>query len=342
MARGLGPPPLGKRIRCGYRRCSPSDVEVYGIRLIGVDRDTVTRLALTATAIGAVLLLRFLLGLAVRALARGQSGTRVAFWVRQALNLTALAIVIAAVLSIWFDDAARLTTVAGFATAGLAIAAQRAVTAFAGYLVIMRGNTFTIGDRIKMGGVRGDVIALGFLQTRILEMGQPPDVNQQEDPGMWVRARQYSGRVVTVTNDRVFDEPIFNFTRELPYIWEEISVGVGYHVDRAQAERILLDAARALTGAYAEESRDARARFEGRYHVRLDREDPQVYWRLTDNWLELTVRFLVPEHGIRGVKNAMTRRILPELEKAGIEIASATFEIVGIPPLRLARRGSDR
>jgi small-conductance mechanosensitive channel len=48
-------------------------------------------------------------------------------------------------------------------------AAQRAVTAFAGYLVIMRGKTFTVGDRIKMGGVRGDVIALGFLRTRILE-----------------------------------------------------------------------------------------------------------------------------------------------------------------------------
>ena len=33
----------------------------------------------------------------------------------------------------------------GFATAGLAIAAQRAVTSFAGYLVVMRGHTFTVG-----------------------------------------------------------------------------------------------------------------------------------------------------------------------------------------------------
>ena len=37
------------------------------------------------------------------------------------------------------------------------------MTSFAGYLVIMRIKTFTIGDRIKMGGVRGDVISLGLL-----------------------------------------------------------------------------------------------------------------------------------------------------------------------------------
>jgi hypothetical protein len=57
-------------------------------------------------------------------------------------------------------------------------------------------------------------------------------------PGMWVRARQFSGRVVTITNDKVFDEPIYNFTRELPFIWEEIGVGVSYDADHRRAARI--------------------------------------------------------------------------------------------------------
>jgi hypothetical protein len=33
---------------------------------------------------------------------------------------------------------------------------------------------------------------------------------------MWVRSRQFTGRIVTVTNDKVFDEPVFNYTRGLP------------------------------------------------------------------------------------------------------------------------------
>ena len=81
------------------------------------------------------------------------------------------------------------------------LCAQRVVTALAGYVVIMRGNTFTVGDRITMGGVRGDVIALTFMQTKVMEMGQPPAV-QGADPAVWVRSRQFTGRIVTVTTTR--------------------------------------------------------------------------------------------------------------------------------------------
>lgn len=121
-------------------------------------------------------------------------------------------------VSIWFDDPTRLATALGLVTAGLAFALQKVVTAVADYFVIMRGNTFNVGDRIVMGGVRGDVIALDFTQTTIMEMGQPPPV-QGADPAMWVQSREYTGRVVTVTNARIFDEPVFNCTRDFPYLW---------------------------------------------------------------------------------------------------------------------------
>jgi hypothetical protein len=42
-----------------------------------------------------------------------------------------------------------------------------------------------------MGTVRGDVIELNFIQTVIMQMGEPPSV-QEEDPGMWVRSRMPS------------------------------------------------------------------------------------------------------------------------------------------------------
>lgn len=67
------------------------------------------------------------------------------------------------------------------------------------------------------------------------------------------------------------------------------------------------------------------------------RFEPRVYWRMTDNWLELTVRFVARDHGVRDLKDAMTREILAAFDEAGLEIASATFELVGAPPLRIAR-----
>lgn len=63
--------------------------------------------------------------------------------------------------------------------------------------------------------------------------------------------------------------------------------------------------------------------------------EPAVYWRITDNWLELNLRFLVPERGILPIKDAMFREILAKLDEAHIGIASGTYEIVGVPPIRI-------
>ncbi len=261
---------------------------------------------------------------------------RVVFWTRQGIALVSALLLVVGLASIWFDDPTRLATALGLVTAGLAFALQKAVTAVAGYFVILRGKTFNVGDRITMGGVRGDVIALGFMQTTIMEMGQPPPV-QGADPAMWVLSRQYTGRVVTVSNARIFEEPVYNYTREFPYLWDEMTLPISYRSDRNVAERILLDAAQRQTVSIASLSRDALDEMQRRYFMKPADMKPKVYYRLTDNWLELTVRFVVRDHGIRELKDGMSREILRDLEEAGIGIASATFEIVGLPQLQIRR-----
>jgi small-conductance mechanosensitive channel len=219
-------------------------------------------------------------------------------------------------------------------TAGIAFASQKLFTSIAGYLVVLRGKTFSVGDRIVLGGVRGDVISLGFIQTTILEMGEPPHLHTEGEP-VWVQARQYTGRVVTVTNDKVFDTPVYNYSREFPFIWEEMRVPIRYDSDRARAEQILLAAARAETASVGGVSEEHRQRLKREYFVEIDREDPQVYYRMTDNWLELTVRFVCEPHHVRQLKDRMARRILNAFDEAGLGVASATYEIVSIPPLRI-------
>ena len=309
-------------------------LEVFGIKLVGINAENATKLLFTLVLIAVLMFLSKLL----RRLARGvtRHGERTAFWVRQGIHVFTAVVMIVGVVSIWFDDPTRLTTAMGLITAGLAFALQRVVTALAGYLLILRGNTFNVGDRIVMGGVRGDVVALNFLQTTIMEMGQPPPV-QNADPAMWVKSRQYTGRIVTVSNAKVFDEPVFNYTREFPYLWEELSLPVSYRDDRHRAERILLDAAERHTVNVAELGEPVLKELEDRYVMKRSDMKPRVYWRMTDNWLELTVRFVARDHGVRDLKDAMTRDILAALDEAGIGIASATFEVVGLPPLRVER-----
>lgn len=259
------------------------------------------------------------------------------FWIRQGSKLLAFVVLVVGLVLVWVDDASRFTTVAGLLTAGIAVALQRVITAMAAYLIILRGRVFTVGDRITIGGVRGDVVALGLIQTSVMEMGEPPDAHSG-DPQVWVNARQYTGRVVNVTNDKIFDTPVYNYTREFPYLWEEMHFPIGYDADRARAESILLDIAHRHTDAIVERAKPAYDRLREQYFVAERAElPPRVYLRMTDNWVELSLRFLAPVHGVRAIKDAMTREILGEFAQAKLSIASTTFEIVGLPTVRIAR-----
>jgi small-conductance mechanosensitive channel len=72
-----------------------------------------------------------------------------------------------------------------------------------------------------------------------------------------------------------------------------------------------------------------------RYNVQNTDLEIRVYYRITDNWLELTVRFIVREHAIRDIKDAISRDIIEAFDQAGIGIASSTFDIVGLPPIHI-------
>jgi small-conductance mechanosensitive channel len=308
--------------------------KLFGVTLIGATPDNLHKLLLTFAFIAVAFLLTWGLRAFLGLFIGSRTGTSFQFWAKQGVSLVVAAILIVGVMSIWFDNPARLAAAIGLIGAGVAFALQRVITAVAGYFVILRGKTFNVGDRIVMGGVRGDVIDLSFMQTRIMEMGQSPK-EQGDAPSMWIRSRQFTGRIVTVTNDKVFDEPVYNYTREFPYIWDEINLPVRYQDDHAEAERILGDAANRHAVTRAKIGDEEVKRLEDEFGIGVGDIDPQTYWRITDNWLEITVRFLAPDHGVRQIKDAMSRDILAALEKAKIGIASATYAIVEVPPIRI-------
>jgi small-conductance mechanosensitive channel len=244
-------------------------------------------------------------------------------------------IVILMLISIWFDNPNRLATVLGLVTAGVAIAMQRVITSIAGYFLILRGKLFNLGDRIVIGGVRGDVVDLSFLQTTVMEMGESK-AEQPDSPAAWVRSRQYTGRLVTVSNAVIFDQPVYNYTREFPFIFEEIAIPIPYDSDTAKAEEIILAAAEKHAMKFTEMEQDAIQELRRRYFLGSENPGPRVYWRLTDNWIEMSVRFVVPDHGVRGIKDAMSREIIANLKAEGLGIASGTYQIVGMPKLQVA------
>lgn len=305
-------------------------VKIFGVTLVGISTTTGVKLLFTTGLVLVVLLLRGLALAISRRLLGGEVGDSRRFWARQGIQVLVAVVLVLGVVSIWVTPTTDITTGLGLISAGLAFALQQVITAFAAYFVILRGDTFGVGDRITLGGVRGDVVRLGFLKTTIMEMGQPPSV-ATADPAVWVNSRQYTGRLVTVTNSVIFSDPVYNYSREFPYLWEEIVLPIAYADDRDRAEQILLAAARSHAIVHDPTADRAFQSMQARYALSDASLEPSVYWRITDNWLELSVRFLVPPRGVRDIKDRMSRDILTGLDAAGIGIASATYDIVGFP-----------
>jgi small-conductance mechanosensitive channel len=306
-------------------------VRLFGIKLLGVSYETLHKIVLTLAVTFAIFLLKAIVEWIFRLGTRSRPKVRRSFMLRQTANIAAALLFLVTMMSIWFDDPSRLATGIGLVSAGLAFALQKVVTSLAGYFVIIRSSVFTVGERITMGGVRGDVISLGFLKTTLMEMGDPADTSGN----VWVKGRQYTGRIVTITNDKIFEEPIFNATRDFPFLWEEIQIPITYASDRNRAESILLEAAQKATAEIQRRAEPYRKRLNDAYHLELESLAPRVFYRITDNWLELSLRFVVSDRFSRETKDSISRDILLAFDEVKIGIASTTVDIVAMPALQI-------
>ncbi|MEZ6022999.1 MAG: mechanosensitive ion channel [Hyphomonadaceae bacterium] len=205
----------------------------------------------------------------------------------------------------------------GVAGAGVAFALQEVIASIAGWLAILGGGFYRTGDRVMLGGIKGDVIEIGVLRTTLMEIGE------------WVEGDNYSGRIVRIANSFVFKEPVFNYSADFHFVWEELKLPIRYGSDIERAEAIVLDAVRAELGEIGESSRTEWARLVRKYLLEDARLDPWASIKLTDNWIELSARFIVDYRRRRSAKDAISRRVLKAIEASGgkVRLASATMEL---------------
>jgi small-conductance mechanosensitive channel len=256
---------------------------------------------------------------ASRVLARRADDALSRYYGRKVVRYVAAVAVLLVLAAVWRAFAGRIGVVLGFATAGVAFAMQEAIGALAGWFNIVSGRIFRVGDRIQMGGVRGDVIDITPLRTKVMEIGSASAGDS------WVRGRQYTGRIVAISNKATFTEPVFNYSAAFQFIWEELSLPLAYGDDWETAEVILQEeVARASASAGAQRAIDEMTR---RYPVPRAEIEPSVYVQASDDYVTLSARFVVPVRTARTVKDEVTRRVLDRLGEAGISVASSTLDV---------------
>jgi small-conductance mechanosensitive channel len=227
------------------------------------------------------------------------------------------------ILLIWLGLGSNFTVAMGLLGAGIAFASQEIIGSLTGYLNIVVGNLFRIGDRVRIGNVVGDVLDINVLRTTVMEIGE------------WVGAEQYTGRIVTIANRAIFSDPVFNYTQHWPYLWDEIAIPITYSSDWRRAWEVMRDHGQAYTSDILRQAQTKLREMTRHYPVHEVSVEPTLYLVMTDAWIEMTLRYVVDARLRREARAELHREILRHLEEEPhVTIASSRLKIVDFPPLR--------
>ena len=279
-----------------------------------------------ATSVAVLVVAALIAAVVGRLLARRTDDPYAKYYARKGARYVMGLIAVIVLAIVWRAFAGRVGVVLGLATAGVAFAMQEVIGAIAGWFNILSGGIFRVGDRIEMGGVRGDVIDVTPLRTKVMEIGSADSAAKP------VQGRQYTGRIVAISNKATFTEPVYNYSAAFEFIWEELTLPVAHDSDWVKAERILTEEAqRVSSSAGAQEAVRHMAR---RYPVPRAEVEPRVFAKATDNYLELSARFVVPVRTARSVKDDLVRTVMRRFAEADITIASTTQDVTVHQPDR--------
>ncbi|MCA1765228.1 MAG: mechanosensitive ion channel [Desulfobulbaceae bacterium] len=222
-------------------------------------------------------------------------------------GVTIFILAVGIALSVIAGDVRALVGSVGLVGLALSWALQAPIESFTGWLLNSFKGYYHQGDRIAVGEVLGDVFRIDILTTTVWESGGP------DGP---VQGAQPTGALITFPNSEVLRNNIVNYTRDFPYVWDEITIAVANESDLAHAMKVVSDTAGRVMGTAMSKAADEyRKMLSDRkllFNVGLQ---PEVYAAPADSWIDLTIRYLVPAREKRRWASELFLEVAGEMAK---------------------------
>jgi len=285
-------------------------VYVWLLDVTGLSESTLNHLLET---LGVVLVLGIARVLLIRLINRRTKDVRSQYQWRKTTSYTIVVIGLLLVGRIWLDAFGEFGTFLGLVSAGIAIALKDPLTNIAGWGFIVWRRPFGPGDRIEIMGKAGDVIDQRLFQFTLLEIGTTTG------------AAQSTGRIIHLPNGRAFTEPITNYTRGFPYIWNEIAILVTFESHWRDAKGILMQIAHDRAEELSPDAERKVRQAAQEFMIFYSKLTPTVYTTVRDSGVELTIRYLVEPRRRRGSEEVLWEAILDAFgERDDIDLAYPT------------------
>ena len=213
------------------------------------------------------------------------------------INFSNFFLITVVLLFSFLENVTYFVTVLGFASAGIAIAMKDLFMSALGWMVIVFGGSFHVGDRVKVfkGNHEyvGDIVDISFLRMTILE-----DVTLTT-----YTTNRRAGRIIFIPNNYIFTELLANYTHgKIKTVWDGVDVMVTFDSNYKKAQHLVREIVKKYSKGYTEISRKQLNMLRSQYSLKNINVEPRVYtfmeeygvkiscWYMTNSYATLTLR----------------------------------------------------
>lgn len=219
-------------------------------------------------------------------------------WIVITRNLSVLLFLFFAII-VWAAELRTFALSLVAVAAAIVLATKELLLCISGSILRSTSDIYSIGDRIEINDLRGDVVDFSLFTTTLLEVG-PGDTSHQ-----------HTGRAVVIPNSLLLSHPVLNETYTDEYVLHTMTVPLRGDDDWHQAETSLLEAAREECAPFMADARKHFERINRETGLEPPKTDPRVSVQVPEpGRIDLLLRVPVPARRKGRVEQAILRRFL--------------------------------
>jgi small-conductance mechanosensitive channel len=259
------------------------------------------------------------------------------YMANKGINFVNFILIVLVLLFFFLENVSYLVTVLGFASAGLAFAMKDLFMSILGWMVIVFGGSFHVGDRIKVmknGLVYvGDIVDISILRMTILE-----DITLTT-----YHENRRAGRIIFVPNNYIFTDLLSNYTHgKLKTVWDGVDFTVTYDSNYKKAAHLAKEIVKKYSKGYTDISRKQLNKLRSQYSLKNINVEPRTYTFMEENGIKISCWYMTNSYATLTLRSNIFANIIDAINaEDDIKIAYPT-QIVNIKKDQiLPPRGED-
>ena len=225
-------------------------------------------------------------------------------WIVRLRNIT-IFMIFGILVVVWLEQLRTIAASIVVIAAAIVLATKKVLLNIVGFFYRTTSKFVTIGDRIEIEGIRGDVIDQNLMGITMLEIG-PGD-----------KTHQYTGLTIFLPNSLFLSAKIKNETSLWgDYVFHLMTVPIKADLQWEEAEKALLQAANDVSKPYIEKADEVMKAQALQQNLDVPNIEPRVQVQIAEqDQYNLILRITIPTRKRAKLEQDITRRYLQLMKK---------------------------